>query len=90
MRRWKSTIALAFAVAVLNSAAQNAPYPSRPIKWIVPYTPGGITDTVTRVVTQRMSEAMGQPIVIENKPGANSIVGADLAAKSPPSCRSTR
>ena len=66
-----------------NVPQQNAPLVT-PIKWIVPYTPGGITDTVTRVVTQRMSAALGQPIVIENKPGANSIVGADLAAKSPP------
>jgi tripartite-type tricarboxylate transporter receptor subunit TctC len=84
MRWWKYTIAFGFAAAALYSAAQNTPYPSRPIKWIVPYTPGGITDTVTRVVTQRMQDAMGQPIVIENKPGANSIVGVDLAAKSPP------
>jgi tripartite-type tricarboxylate transporter receptor subunit TctC len=83
MRWWKSTIALGFAAAALYSAAQNTPYPSRPIKWIVPYTPGGITDTVTRVVAQRLQDAMGQPIVIENKPGANSIVGVDLAAKSP-------
>jgi tripartite-type tricarboxylate transporter receptor subunit TctC len=82
MRWLKSTIVLALAVAAFNSAAQNTPYPSRTIKWIVPYPPGGITDTVTRVVTQRMQDAMGQPIVIENKPGANSIVGADLAAKS--------
>jgi tripartite-type tricarboxylate transporter receptor subunit TctC len=86
MRWWKSMIALGFAATALYSAAQNAPYPSRPIKWIVPYTPGGITDTVTRVVAQRMQDAMGQPIVIENKPGANSIVGADLAAKSPADC----
>jgi tripartite-type tricarboxylate transporter receptor subunit TctC len=59
-------------------------YPSKQIKWIVPYTPGGITDNVTRVVTQRVQEQTGWNIVVENKPGANSILGADLAAKSAP------
>jgi tripartite-type tricarboxylate transporter receptor subunit TctC len=58
--------------------------PDKPIKWIVPYTPGGITDSVTRLVTQKLQEALGQPVVIENKPGANSQIGADLVAKSPP------
>ena len=85
MRPWKSCIALIVSVAALAAAAQSAaPYPSRTIKWIVPYPPGGITDSVTRLITQRVQDALGQPIVIENKPGANSIVGADLAAKSPP------
>ena len=65
-------------------AQAPASYPSRPIKWVVPYTPGGITDTVTRIVTGKLQESLGQPIVVENKPGANSIVGADLVAKSPP------
>jgi hypothetical protein len=46
--------------------------------------PGGITDSVTRLVTQKLQDALGQPVVIENKPGANSQIGADLVAKSPP------
>jgi tripartite-type tricarboxylate transporter receptor subunit TctC len=50
----------------------------------VPYTPGGITDSVTRMVTQKLEAAMGQPIVIENKPGANSMVGSELVARSAP------
>ena len=76
---------IATALTVLaTSALAQGPYPSKPIRWIVPYTPGGITDSVTRQVVQRVQDAVGQPIVIENKPGANSIVGADLAAKSPP------
>ena len=66
------------------AAAAQAPWPNKPIKWIVPYTPGGITDSVTRFVTQKLSEALGQPIVIENKPGANSMVGGEMVAKSPP------
>ena len=85
MRPWKTCIALLMSAAALAAGAQSgAPYPSRTIKWIVPYPPGGITDSVTRLVTQRVQDTLGQPIVIENKPGANSIVGVDLAAKSPP------
>jgi len=59
-------------------------YPNKPIRWIVPYTGGGITDVVTRVVTQKMSGPLGQPIVVDNRPGANSILGSDLAAKAAP------
>jgi len=66
------------------AAAQAQGYPSKPIRWIVPYTGGGITDVVTRIVTQKMSGALGQPIVVDNRPGANSILGSDLAAKAAP------
>ena len=83
MTPWKRWAALAAACAALGVQAQ-APYPNKAIKWIVPYTPGGITDNVTRVVTLKLAEALGQPIIIENKPGANSIVGAEAAAKSAP------
>ena len=75
---------LAAILLAFSMAAPAQPYPAKPIKWIVPYTPGGITDSVTRLVTQKLQESLGQPIVVENKPGANSIVGADLVAKSPP------
>src|SRR3954471_6973867 len=59
-------------------------YPSKPVRWVVPYTGGGITDVVTRVVTQKMQGPLGQPIVVDNRPGANSILGADIVAKAPP------
>ena len=65
-----------------NAGAQG--YPAKPMRWIVPYTAGGITDVVTRVVTQKMSVALGQPIIIDNKPGANSMLGGDVVAKSAP------
>ena len=71
-------VTLAWATGAL---AQN--YPSKPIKWIVPYTPAGITDNVTRIVMQRVQEQTGWNIVVENKPGANSILGADLAGGTP-------
>ena len=69
---------------VLPAAAFAQAYPNKPIRWVVPYTGGGITDVVTRVVTQKMQASLGQAIVVENKPGANSIIGADLVAKSAP------
>ena len=75
------------AVAAALAWTVGAPaqtYPTKPIKWIVPYTPAGITDNVTRIVTQRVQEQTGWNIVVENKPGANSILGADLAAKAAP------
>ena len=74
---------LALILAAPAAALAQA-YPNKPIRWVVPYTGGGITDVVTRVVTQKMQASLGQAIVVENKPGANSIIGADLVAKSAP------
>lgn len=59
-------------------------YPTRPLRVIVPYTPGGITDVATRMVTQEIAKTLGQNVIIDNRPGANSIVGVDLAAKALP------
>ncbi|HET9470384.1 MAG TPA: tripartite tricarboxylate transporter substrate-binding protein, partial [Usitatibacter sp.] len=75
---------LAPALAAPLVAPAQPRYPSKAVKWIGPYTPGGITDSVTRIVAQKLEERLGQPIVIENKPGANSIVGVDYVAKSAP------
>ena len=77
------TLFLAIVLAApLTAGAQN--YPNKPIRWVVPYTGGGITDVVTRVVTQKMALSLGQPIVVDNRPGANSILGTDLVAKAAP------
>ena len=65
-------------------AAAQAAWPNRPIRLIVPYTPGGFTDNVARIVSVKLSERLGQPVTIENKPGANSIIGVDALAKSAP------
>ena len=78
MRRILAALLL-FPLTVLAQA-----YPNKPIRWIVPYTGGGITDVVTRVVTQKMQAALGQSIVVDNRPGANSILGSDVAAKAAP------
>jgi tripartite-type tricarboxylate transporter receptor subunit TctC len=75
--------AIAAAVPIAGSA-QSGALPSKNIRWVVPYTPGGITDNATRMVVQKVSEQTGSTIVVENKPGANSMLGADLVAKAPP------
>ena len=75
---------LLLALLLAPLLVHSQPYPSKPIRWVVPYTGGGITDVVTRVVTQKMQTALGQPIVVDNRPGANSILGSDIAAKAAP------
>jgi len=75
------------ALMLLGSTAlqaQGTAWPGKPIRWIVPYPPGGITDNATRMVLQKVQEQTGWTVVVENKPGANSILGADLAAKAAP------
>ena len=68
----------------LSTVVEAQTYPNKPIRWIVPYTGGGLTDNVTRIVTQKMATSLGQPIIVDNRPGANSILGTDLVAKAPP------
>ena len=83
--RWsKSAVALSMLLYSSLAIAQGSGWPARPIRWIVPYTPGGITDNATRLVLQKVAEQTGWTIVVENKPGANSILGADIVAKAPP------
>jgi tripartite-type tricarboxylate transporter receptor subunit TctC len=65
--------------------AQNTPgWPTRPIRMIVPQPPGGSTDVIARVIAQRMSEALGYPVIIDNRPGAGTIVGVELVAHAAP------
>jgi tripartite-type tricarboxylate transporter receptor subunit TctC len=73
------------ASAMLATGASVAQaWPNKPLRWVVPYTAAGITDTTTRLVAERLSTILGQQIVIDNKPGANSMIGADIVAKSAP------
>ncbi len=79
------TLALGAALAVAPAlASAQAAYPSRAIKIIVPAPPGGAIDTLARVVGDKMAVSMGQPVIIENKPGASNNLGTDVLAKSPP------
>src|SRR5438874_2292972 len=73
--------ALAILLAV-DAAAQ--PYPSRPVKIVVPATPGGAIDLIARALADKLTGSLGQPVVVENKPGASNNLGTDFVAKSPP------
>jgi tripartite-type tricarboxylate transporter receptor subunit TctC len=70
------------AGAALAAGADN--YPSRPVKWIVPYPPGGTTDTLARIAAQWLSEKMGQQFIIENKPGGGNNIGTEYVIHSDP------
>src|SRR4051794_26003731 len=80
-------IAAASTCIVLTSATtvaqSTAVYPGKSIKIIVPFPPGGATDIMTRNVAQKLNEAWKQPVVVENRSGANGIIGADAVAKAP-------
>ena len=80
-RTLKAVVCIALALA--SGAALAQAWPAKPIRMIVPYTPGGFTDTMARGVGEPLGRALGTTIIFENKPGANSIVGADIVAKAP-------
>ena len=84
MRRLISTIVAAVALTTLAGAAAGQDYPTRPVKILVPFAAGGPADVYARFLAQRLQESMGQPFVVENRPGAGAIIGTDAAAKSPP------
>jgi tripartite-type tricarboxylate transporter receptor subunit TctC len=65
-------------------SAQGAIYPSHPVRWVVPYSAGGSTDVISRLICQRLSERLGQPFIVENKPGAGSNIGTQAVINSPP------
>ena len=74
-----------WSVALIYAGSATAQsYPAKPIRIIVPYAPGGSTDVVFRLLAPRLSEDLGQTVVVDNRPGGSSTIGLDLAAKSPP------
>jgi tripartite-type tricarboxylate transporter receptor subunit TctC len=83
-----TSVAALLAVLPVAALAQEAEpaktFPNRTIRMVVPFPPGGPADTVARFVAQRFSETWGQPAVVENRPGANTAIGAQMVAKSPP------
>ena len=84
--RWLAAtlMALAAIVPATSASAQADAFPSKPIRLIVPFPPGGGADLTARTLAQKMGESMGQPIVVDNRPGANGSLGTDAVAKSAP------
>ena len=79
-----AAIALAAALAFMIAPACAQQYPSKSIRFILPFPPGGPTDLLGRIVAQRLADQLGQPVVPDNRPGAGGNLGLELAAKSPP------
>src|ERR1700737_2934934 len=71
-------------LAVVATAAIAQPYPTRPVKLLVSFPPGGASDIVARLIAQRLAVRLGQPVVVENRPGSNGNLAGELAARAPP------
>ena len=75
---------VALALVVASQLASAQPYPNKPIRFIVGFPPGAAADSVSRILAAQLSAALGQPVIVENKPGAESVIAADTVAKAPP------
>ena len=75
-------LAVVLILITVNSNAQN--WPSKPIRYIVPFPPGAFNDTLARTISAELSRTLGQPMVVDNRPGGNSVIGTEIAAKSAP------
>ena len=78
------TILLSLALSLVAITGYTQPFPGKPTRIIIGFPPGGAIDVVTRMLAPRLSEAFGQPVIVDNRPGANGVLATDLAAKSPP------
>ncbi len=77
-------LTLGMLMAIAGTSAAQQAYPSKPIRFISPYPPGGSTTVVARLIGQKFTESWGQPVIIDNRPGANTIIGSEALVKSPP------
>ena len=85
LKIWGTKFAILFLVLFFGSAhAQTSPYPNKPIKIIIPFPPGNTTDLMARLIAPRLSERLGQQVIVENRPGASGMLGLDLVAKAAP------
>jgi tripartite-type tricarboxylate transporter receptor subunit TctC len=80
----RTVLAAGAAAALAPSSLRAETWPTKPIRWVVPYTAGGFTDMATRLTLEKVGGAVGQTFVIDNKPGANSLIGAEAVAKAAP------
>src|SRR3954453_8267875 len=71
-----------FLLCATSASAQQ--WPSKPLRYIVPFPPGAFNDTLARTLSAELPKSLGQPVIVENRPGGNTIIGTELAAKSPP------
>lgn len=78
------TIAAVLLTVLTNIAAAQQPYPNRPIRFITPYAPGGSTSVMARMIGQHLTERFGQNVIVDNRPGGNTVIGTEILAKSPP------
>ena len=79
----KKMVTVTILALVWSVLAQAQPYPSKPIRIVIPFPPGNTTDIMTRLIAPKMSERLGQPVIVENKPGASGMLGLEQVAKSP-------
>jgi tripartite-type tricarboxylate transporter receptor subunit TctC len=84
MKKLFTLVCTAALLSFMSVQAMAQTYPTRPVKIVVPFGPGGFTDVVARILGVKLSESLGQPVVIENKPGAGSLIGTDQVAKAAP------
>jgi len=78
------TLVIAVALGIFSGTASSQEFPSRPIALIAPFSPGGITDVLARVVAERMSQELKSPVIVENRPGAGAVIGTAAVAKAVP------
>ena len=83
-RQFLHIAAGAAALPAVARTAKAQAYPTRPVHWIVPFSPGGGTDLVARLMGQWLSERLGQPFIIENRPGAGTNIGTEAVVRAPP------
>lgn len=81
---WRLIVAVLLATGLFSQQAALAQYPTKPVHIVVPYPAGGAVDAFARVLTQQLSEMWGQQVVVDNRPGASTMIGAEQVAKSPP------
>ena len=83
MKRRSAALGLMLS-PLLPALATPAPWPDRPIKFVVPFPPGGVTDRIARSLSVKLNESMGQPVIVENRPGAGATIGSDFVARAAP------